>query len=239
MCSACRGGGPRPSSWCDRSPAPDPCRNRDHGSVSSPPSVEAPAAPTSTSPSARTAGPSRSRSRSDNRPMRDPLLAALQRPPPAQSRRPRQAVSRDTPCATQTNYATQTKADWKYRADPPSPIPTGQRKGSPRRCKAFRRRPSTAATRVNNFKATDRATVSKLIPTVSYISRTSARRPTPGWYRSVGRRKLGFRSSHRPPGFAVISDQAGLAELQRNASGYSQSAAVTTNPPSDFEFPSL
>jgi hypothetical protein len=53
-----------------------------------------------------------------------------------------------------------------------NPIPTRRRRCQPRSRKTlldypqvFRRRPSTAATRVNNFKATDVASVSKVIHT--------------------------------------------------------------------------
>jgi hypothetical protein len=74
-----------------------------------------------------------------------------------------------------------------------NPVPTRRRRGQPWTRKALLDdanlcffRPSTASTRVNNLKTTDRTTVSKdiSVPTVSHITSNSTRRPTPDEYGS-------------------------------------------------------
>ena len=74
------------------------------------------------------AGRSRSRSRSAHSPIGYPIQAAPEQSSPAQTQGARQAAPRDTPCATKT------KADWKSRADAPSPRPAVGPTDSPRRC---------------------------------------------------------------------------------------------------------
>jgi hypothetical protein len=85
--------------------------------------------------------------------------AAPERSLPAQIREYRQAALRDTPCARQI------AAGWIFHVGARSPMPVVDPKSSPQLSAAFLRPTSTAATRANNFKATDVASVSKVIHT--------------------------------------------------------------------------
>ena len=108
-------------------------------------------------------GRSRSRSQFDHNPIRHPLQTAPPRSSPVQIQPARQVAPRDTP------WATKTKADWKSRADAPSQRQPWTRKALLDDANLCFFRPSTAPTRVNNLKTTDRTTVSKAIHTDSQL----------------------------------------------------------------------